>query len=160
PHPFYLNAAHKIAKRFHASFWIEVRDLWPDALIELGNVSRYHPMILLIGTLERAAYCRADRVVSLLRGAEMHMRERGLSPGRFVWIPNGVSEDEMSQAAETIAVGSPLLERMDELKMKDKRLVLYAGAMGPPNGLGLLIEAASLLEHKEPDVHFLLVGGG
>lgn len=160
PHPFYLAAARKIAKRFDARFWIEVRDLWPDGLVELGNVSSWHPMILFIAAQERAAYRGAERVVSLLRGAEMHMRERGLAADRFVWIPNGVSEQEIHQATEKIAVNCPLLDRMNELKLSDKKLILYAGAMGPPNGLELLIEAASLLEHKEPDIHFLLVGGG
>jgi glycosyltransferase involved in cell wall biosynthesis len=49
---------------------------------------------------------------------------------------------------------------MNDLKAQDKRVVLYAGAMGPPNGLELLIETASLLERTEPNVHFFLVGGG
>ena len=36
PHLFFISAAHRVARRFDAKFWIEVRDLWPESLVSLG----------------------------------------------------------------------------------------------------------------------------
>jgi len=160
PHLFYISAAHRVARRFDAAFWVEIRDLWPESIVALGMVPVWHPLVKVLGWKERSAYRVADRVVCLLAGAEPHMRERGLTPGKFLWIPNGVSEAEIESALHIQNVNYPLVDRINLMKRQGRRVVLYAGGMGPPNAMEVIIDAAVLLGGTNPDIHFILIGSG
>lgn len=113
PHLFYVSTARRIAHRFKAKFWVEVRDLWPESITALGLAPAWHPIVKVIGWQARYAYRHADRLISLLGGAEAHMNSRGLPFGRFVWVPNGVSEAEIKSALEPQEVGHAIIRRMN-----------------------------------------------
>ena len=160
PHLFFVSAAGRMARRLGAKFWVEVRDLWPESIVALGLMPARHPLITLLAWKERLAYRSADRVVSLLGGAEAYMNSRGLPPGRFRWIPNGVSESEIRRAREPAELALPFIERIRDLKRQGKRVVLYAGSMGPPNAVEYLVDAAALLAGSNPEIQIVLVGSG
>lgn len=160
PDMFYLRTARALARRFKAPFWVEVRDLWPDSMVALGMTPRWHPIVFLIGAQERLAYRSADRLVSLLAGAEPHMRARGLGQGRFQWIPNGVSDVDVADAVDPPIVEHATLDAIGRLKAKGKSIVVYAGAMGPPNALENVVSAAASMQSTHSHVHFILVGSG
>jgi glycosyltransferase involved in cell wall biosynthesis len=160
PHLFFVSAAQRVARRFHAKFWVEVRDLWPESIIALGLAPAGHPLMKLIGWKERQAYRAADRVICLLAGAEAHMNSRGLPGGRFVWVPNGVSDQEIRSAPEPQNISHPIIERIGRIRGQGKRVVLYAGAMGPPNAMEVVVDAAAALVATSPEIHFVLIGSG
>jgi glycosyltransferase involved in cell wall biosynthesis len=160
PHLFFIAAARRVARRFDAKFWVEVRDLWPESIVELGLMPAWHPLVKVIGWQERYAYRVADRVVSLLAGAEAHMNKRGLPTGRFVWVANGVSDGEIRSAGQPQKIIHPLVERINFIKKQGKRVVLYAGAMGPPNSIEVIIDAAAALAKIKPEIFFVLIGSG
>jgi len=160
PHLFFVGAAHAIARRFDAKFWVEVRDLWPESIVALGMTPAWHPLMKVLGWMERSAYRSADRVICLLAGAEPHMRARGLPAGRFTWIPNGVSEGEIQSALRMDHLEHPLIDRIEQMKRGGKRVVLYAGGMGPPNAMEVIIDAAAALGKSSSEIHFILIGSG
>jgi glycosyltransferase involved in cell wall biosynthesis len=160
PHLFFVSAAQRIARRFNAKFWVEVRDLWPESIVALGLAPSGHPLMKVIGWKEQQAYRGADRVICLLAGAEAHMTSRGLPAGRFVWVPNGVSEEEIRSALVPPNMTHPLIERVGRMKEQGKRVVLYAGAMGPPNAMEVVVDAAAALAATSPGIHFVLIGSG
>jgi glycosyltransferase involved in cell wall biosynthesis len=160
PHLFFVSAAQRVARRFDAKFWVEVRDLWPESIIALGLVPAGHPLMKVIGWKERQAYRAADRVICLLAGAEAHMNSRGLPGGRFVWVPNGVSDQEIRSALEPQNISHPIIERIGRIRAHGKRVVLYAGAMGPPNAMEVVVDAAAALAATTPEIHFVLIGSG
>lgn len=144
PTLFAALAAEKIARSFGVPFVLEVRDLWPDSLIDLGSVSARHPFIRILRRIEGHLYRSADRVVSLLPGAVDHItRIRGRDG--VVWIPNGVDLSGVE------AVVPAPLSADDPLK------VVYAGAHGLANGLDTILEAAAIAGQQ---VRVLLVGDG
>jgi glycosyltransferase involved in cell wall biosynthesis len=162
PHLFFINSAHRISERFGAKFWLEIRDLWPESIVSLGMMPRQHPLVTWLALKERFGYRRADRVVCLLAGAEAYMRSRGLAPGKFLWIPNGVSAEDLQNAHE-LETGKDdhfLVEQVRRRKVEGKRVVLYAGGLGPPNAMEVVVEAARILATSDPRVHFFLVGSG
>ena len=160
PHLFFISAARRVARRFNAKFWVEVRDLWPDSIVALGLAPAGHPLMKLIGWKERHAYRVADRVICLLAGAEAHMNSRGLPNGRFVWVPNGVSDQEIRSALEPRNITHPIIEQISRIREQGKRVVLYAGAMGPPNAMEVVVDAATALAATSPEIHFVLIGSG
>lgn len=160
PHLFFISAAWQISRRFGAKFWVEVRDLWPHSIVALGLAPAWHPLVRVLDWKERRAYRVADRVISLLAGAEAHMNSRGLPAGRFVWVPNGVSDEEIRSAVELQNTVHPIVKQINLMKQRGRRIVLYAGGMGPPNAMEVVVDAAAALAATNREIHFVLIGSG
>jgi glycosyltransferase involved in cell wall biosynthesis len=145
-----------MARKCGAQFVFEVHDLWPLSPIELGGMSRAHPFIVLMQWAENFAYQHADRVVSMLPKAEVHMCAHGLKPGKFAYIPNGIDTSSWNSEPEELA--DPHRAVFDKAKAKGSFLVGYAGAHGVANALDSVVQAANLLGDEA--VTFVLVGQG
>ena len=76
-----------VARLTGIPFVLEVRDLWPQVLIDQGAKSPRSMMVRLLAWMERQMYCHASKVVVLAKGAESYVRERGAV--RTSWLPNG-----------------------------------------------------------------------
>ena len=125
-------------------FVLEVRDLWPQVLIDQGGKSPQSPMVRLLAWMERQVYRHASTVVVLAKGAEPFVRERGAS--QTAWLPNG--PDLALFTPRPLLADRPLFT------------VLYAGAHGDANALENVIAAARLLEQRQVPVRICLVGDG
>ena len=88
------------------------------------------------------------------------MKSRGLLPGKFVWIPNGVSESEIQSAREIEEETHPLIDRIKLMKEQGRRVVLYAGGMGPPNAMEVIVDAAAHACQDQPRNFLMLIGSG
>ncbi len=135
-------------------FVFEVRDLWPRAPIEMG-VIRNPVLKTLLLFVEGWIYRRSTRVCALSPGIAEGVIARGVSPERVRVVPNASDADLAPKRVDRSAVrrrfGLPA----------DCFLVVYAGALGPANNLGEILEAARLLEKqgaKRP--RFLILGEG
>src|SRR5689334_8832281 len=56
PHLFFIASAHRVARRYNAKFWLEVRDLWPESIVALGMTPPWHPLVKLLDWKEQSAY--------------------------------------------------------------------------------------------------------
>ena len=90
-------------------------------------------------------------MVSLLAGAEAHMKSRGgWLGGKFVWVPNGVSDERNTEARLNLEnISHPIIERINRMREQGKRVVLYAGGMGPPNAMEVIVDAAIRSRHNQ-----------
>jgi glycosyltransferase involved in cell wall biosynthesis len=134
----------------------EIHDLWPLSPVELGGMSKWHPFIVAMQLAENFGYSRADWVVSMLPNAEPHMRDHGLRPGKFVYIPNGINIAEWNAIPQSLPSTHDWV--IGSLKHSKRFLVCYAGAHGVANALDTVIDAAEVL--RNAPVTFLLVGEG
>ncbi|MGH8581945.1 MAG: sugar transferase [Gammaproteobacteria bacterium] len=132
PHPLAALAAERLAARFGAPFVLEVRDLWPQTLMDVGRLAPHHPMVWLFARLERYLYRRADHVVTLLPGSAEYLCERGLRGADITWIPNGIDRARLREPASP---GEP----------QGAFTLMYVGSHGIANGLENLIAAAAIL---------------
>lgn len=152
PSPIGAWAAAGEASRRRVPFVVEVRDLWPRTLVDVGGISRWHPAVWLFAGLERALYRRADRIITLLPLAERHIRAVYPEAAPVTWIPNGVD----LRLAGAARGGAPLAP-----PMQGAFTVMYAGAHGPANALDAVLDAAALLQHRQPGrFRFVLIGDG
>lgn len=141
-HLFAVYAAYKIAKYFKVPFVMEVRDLWPQTLIDMG-VSKWHPFILLLSVMERFLYKKADLIISNLPYAYEYIETFGVKKERILWISNGVD----LLKSETIP---PFVYEKETFN------IVYAGAIGQANDLDTLLKAAKALErHKDIKIHII-----
>src|SRR5690606_21810114 len=89
-HPLAAWAGRRLAQRFGVPFLFEVRDLWPQTLIDMGRLSPRHPAALALRRLERSLYRSAARIIVLPPAAHAYITPLGIPKERIVWIPNGV----------------------------------------------------------------------
>ncbi len=146
-HLFAVFSAYLLAKYFKVSFIMEVRDLWPQTLINMG-VPKWNPFVIILSILERFLYKRARKIITLLPKASDYITSLGVSGDKIVWIPNGVDLERFN-----------LVEASKEDKDQNFT-VLYMGAIGKANNLDVAIKSAEILQNEYPNIRFLFVGDG
>ena len=141
-HLFAVYTAYKLSKKYNTPFIMEVRDIWPQTLIDMG-ISKWHPFIILLAWLEKHLYKKADKIISNLPYAYEHI-QKFVSKDKFIWISNGVDLDNIKYIKK---------------QKTDKFTISYTGAIGVANNLALLVDVAEKLKDKK-DVYFRIVGDG
>jgi glycosyltransferase involved in cell wall biosynthesis len=144
-----------LARRYGVPFVFEVRDLWPEAPIQLGAV-RNKPAQKLLYWFERWLYKRADVIIPLSPGMEDGVLANGGAANKIVMIPNASDVDLYTPEARDRSL---LTERWPQLE--GKFVVIHGGSMGKANGLDYVVAAAEQLRDRgETDIAFVLAGNG
>ena len=140
--------AWALARLKGAKFLFEVRDLWPQFAIAVGVLT--NPVLIRATEwLERFLYRHADRVMVNSPGFREHVEARGAK--RVDLVPNGADPSMFDPADEGASFRTRYL-------LTDKFVVLYAGAHGMSNDLGVALEAAKMLDGT--DIQIVLLGDG
>lgn len=148
PHLLTPLAAYRVAQRHRAKFIMEVRDLWPQTIIDMGGLSAHHPITKALQMLERFLYHRAERITTLLPLAYEYITGCGIPREKIVWIPNGIDLSRFDSAA------------MPAMSHEGFR-VMYLGAHGQANALDVLLHAARVIQdHSYREIKFVLIGDG
>ncbi len=164
-HPFAAFGAWMVAKLRRSRFVLEIRDLWPQTLVDLGAMRLGSPGERLLRHLEAFLVRRATVVITLLPGMRNYLAEQGLPAGHVIYIPNGVDLATFGTAwpAETAAPASlhRSLEAIRRMKGDGRFVLGYTGTFGRVNGLDAIIRAAAIAEERAPGlVGLILVGDG
>ena len=155
-YPLDTWVARRIAQLAGARLVHEVHDLWPLSPVELSGMSPWHPFALICQSAEDAAYRHSDAVVSMLPKVHAHMARRGLDLKKLFIVPNGISPEEW--AAQPAPLRADVEQAIDAARRAGAVIVGYAGSMGRPNALDVLLDAARLLADRP--LRFVLVGDG
>ncbi len=150
PHLGAALAGLMIAKVRRAAFVLEVRDLWPQILVDSGMMAETSKVYRSLRKLEKFLYQSADRIVILAEGSGPPIVALGIPQDKLVFIPNGADPADFEST-----------EDRDVLRRRygfEGFTAVYAGAHGPANGLDLVLDAAA--EVVEENIHFVLVGDG
>jgi glycosyltransferase involved in cell wall biosynthesis len=149
PPIFQAFSAWLISRLKGVPFLLEIRDLWPAFAIEVGVLK--NPILIRLSLwLESFLYRHANVVVVNSPGYIAHVKSKG---AQYVeMVPNGADATmfDPSDSGNTF-------RRQNNFQRKF--LVVYAGAHGISNDLGVILEAANRLIHQ-PNIHFILVGDG
>jgi len=149
--PFSGVATYYLAKKLNAKFMLDIRDIWPLTLIDVGKVSPKHPLIRLMSKAEKYIIKHSDIIVSNLQNYSVYLRDKGFNKKSF-WISNGIDLNEMKRV-------EPLDEKIKSLIPKDKFIVGYTGKLGVSNAMKYIIEVAKDMQDYK-DIIFVLVGAG
>lgn len=146
-HPFAALAGLRLARKYRVPFIFEVRDLWPQTLIDMGRLKSGHPTTMALQGLERYLYHHSDKIIVLLPYAKEYIAPLGIPCSRIYWIPNGTDLEQFP------AISAP---------MREPFTLMYFGAHGAANGLRNIIEAMVLIERRYPalPIKLRLVGDG
>lgn len=141
--------AWALARIKRIPFLFEVRDLWPAFAVAVG-VLRNPLLIRLSEWLESFLYHRANLVLVNSPGFIQHVRDHGAS--RVELVSNGTDTSMFNPNVD----GEEFRQTHG---LDTKFVVLYAGAHGLSNDLGIVLEAAKELLPRK-DIFLVLLGDG
>jgi len=142
-------SAYLLSRRKKCPFCFEVRDIWPQALIDLGVLSERGLIAWLFRKIEIYLYRHAVQIIAALPFAYKHICQYGIPTERVAWIPNGVN-----------------LKRFADCKgysggTRDKFVVIYVGRFAAGHGIDAILKAAKILQNDSiSKVKFIFVGNG
>lgn len=160
PHLLTYIAGLLIAKKIKVPLCIEIRDLWPQTMVDMGILSKTSPITKVLYFIERYIYKKSDKIITLLPGFNKYLEERGVNSSKVRWIPNGINFEYYTKS-KTVEIQHYVLEQLQRIKGSQNCLVgMYMGAMGLANGLVNIIHAAEILWSRGVKVNIILVGRG
>lgn len=141
-----------LSRALRVPYVLEIRDLWPQSVVEVGALSARHPVVLGLERVERFLYAQADLLVSVTDSFCDVWRAQGVDPAKMRVVKNGVD-------LRRFQPGPRDGEARREHELGDRFVVSYIGTHGMAQGLETLLDAAELLR-DDPEILVLLVGEG
>jgi colanic acid biosynthesis glycosyl transferase WcaI len=132
-------------------FVYEIQDMWPETLRSTGLV-RSDRVLGCIGRLAKWVYRRAAAIREISPGFRDNLVAKGVPAEKIRVISNWVDTDFYRPL-------KPEPQLAERLALAGRFNIMFAGMMGPAQGLETVVEAAALLGDL-PDVQFVLVGDG
>jgi colanic acid biosynthesis glycosyl transferase WcaI len=136
-----------LAARHRAPLLLDVRDLWPESAVTLGELGE-GTVLRAAERLERLVYARANRIVTTNDAFRRWIEERAPRSAQVDVVANGTSRGWLHVGESEVARSS--------VGLPDGRFVwAYAGNIGLAHGLEFTVDAARLLGER----YLLLVIG-
>ncbi|MGM0867034.1 MAG: glycosyltransferase family 4 protein [Bacillota bacterium] len=158
-HPLTLVAGIKIAKKFGIPCICEVRDLWPESIVAYGALKRNSVIAKVLYQGEKWIYKNADSIIMTWEGGREYIKDQNwdnqIDLKKVKHISNGVVIDTFDKNSEEYEI-------IDwDLDNKDYKNVVYAGSIRKVNNLGMLLNAAKIIQNQgKKDIRFLIYGSG
>ena len=131
------------------NFVFEVRDLWPDAAIEMGELrNKYFRKFSF--ALERQLYKKADKIIAVTQRFKERIITKGFHEDKICVIRNG---SDMQFEKKIIAKSFEL-----KFKSNNEFIIIYAGILGIAQNIKTILDTAIIL--KKENIKFLLIGSG
>jgi colanic acid biosynthesis glycosyl transferase WcaI len=130
-------AAMALALRFRAPWVLDVRDLWPEAAVVLGQLTN-PKLVRAAERLERRLYASAAAITTVTEPFRSHISAIAPAGARIALIPNGTSSLWLDAAALDV-------DRAELGLPTDRFVWTYAGNLSIAYGLEAAVDAAALL---------------
>lgn len=140
-----------IAKLKRRPFVLEIRDLWPKSVVELGQLGP-GPVLSTLEALETWLYRSAAGIVVNTRTFHDHITARGVRSGAIELVYNGIDPALFKPSPRNEAL-------LAKHGLAGRFTVAYVGTLGLAHGLTLLVEVAERLKARS-EIHFVLIGDG
>lgn len=144
-------AAWRAARRAGVPFVLEVRDLWPDALVVKGALSpiQARPLHWIVNRL----YRRSVRIASLTPGIKIELVKKGVPSGKIDVFPNG-----FNPALFDLPSGARQATRA-RYGWGEDFVAVYTGSFQKVTAVEVLVRAAARLA-GQPGIRVALFGAG
>lgn len=150
--PLFVGLSGYVASRIKGCrFVLDVRDLWPESAIILGELKN-KLLIKLSQKLESYLYSKADRITIAVPGFRNKIGLKSKALSKIVEVTNGVD-------AEVFSPQENSYQLKEKFGLNGKYVVLFSGNHGLAQGLPSVIRTAELLRERR-DIIFLFIGEG
>ena len=159
-HLFTGLTAYFLSKRKGIPFLFEVRDLWPQTLIDLGALKSNSPIALVFKLLEKFLYSKANKIISVLPYGAEYISSIGINEDKVIHIPNGVDLEWFDKYNKINFLSDELNQFFNN--KTNSTIFIYTGAHGVANGLDNVVKACEIIQKNDKchNIAVLLVGEG
>lgn len=141
-----------VKRRYDARFILNVQDIFPQNAIDLGVLNNT-AMVKFFKALERRAYKVADKIIFHSDGnAEFACKNNSTHADKIFTLHNWIDLKKYTGIVRTSYFRK-------KYGIENKFIVLFAGVIGPSQGLDFVIEVAERIKEYE-DICFLILGDG
>lgn len=161
-HPFAGLLARKFAGKYNVPFIFEIRDLWPQTMIDMGTWKANGILSRLFFMIEKLTVSAADAIIALSPLIKDYLLKR-YRYENVHYIPNGIdliSFNERFNSFKDAAIDNDTVNTVRRLKTTNKFVIMYTGAIVLSNNIPMIINAAKQLRLKDADIHIVMVGKG
>lgn len=137
----------------HVPFVYNLQDIFPDSLAGTG-LAKKGGLLWKIGRLiENFTYSNADKIIVISQDFKRNIMAKGVPEEKIEVIYNWVDENAVQPVAKE---ENPLYEEFG--LSREAFTVVYAGNLGNAQNIGIILDAAGLMEDE--DVQFVIFGTG
>ncbi len=148
---FSILSGYWYSLRSKAPFILEIRDLWPAAMIELGVMKKGF-ITDILEKMELFFYRKSKRLIMVTKAFKDNVVSRGIDGNKVYVITNGVNQDMFYPKKRNEFI-------IKSYDLKNKFIVSYMGAHGISQNLTTILKAAEALKGYD-DIQFLFIGEG
>ncbi len=147
-HPFAAWAGYRLARRHGVPFVFEIRDLWPETLVQAGAIQPGSTTAKLMWRLEKLLVRNATVIVSPLSRCGEYLEARyGDDSEKFRWVSNGFSIENYPQPVRPNG--------------GDAFTFMYFGSFGEVNEIDLMLDSFAIAcRTSQRDLRLMMVGSG
>lgn len=162
-HPLACVAAIKLSKKYGCKNIAEIRDLWPESIVDYGIRGKNDPVIQILYKVEKWIYAKADAIIFTMEGGRDYIVEKGwdkvhggpVDLGKVYHINNGVDLEMFDYNKEHYIFPDHDLDDPNTFK------VVYTGSVRKVNNVGKLIDCALELKNNGADkIRIFIFGDG
>jgi len=158
-HPLALLAGVKLKKKYNIPCISEVRDLWPESLVEYGIIKRNSFIAKILYKGEKWIYKKSDGVLFTIPGGHKYISDRGwereIPLDKVFYINNGVDLEEFYENQDKYAFEDEDLDNDNVFK------IVYAGSIRDVNNVDEILDMAKIYKEESIDkVKFIIYGDG
>lgn len=163
-HPLACLAAIKLSKKYKCKNIIEIRDLWPESLVEYKIIKKNALPTKLLYKLEKFIYYKANKLIFTMEGGYQYiidkkwnsLKTRKIDLGKIYHINNGVDLEEFEKNKRSNEINDIDLEDKNSYK------IVLTGSIRKADNIGLLVDVAEELnnESKYNKIKFIIYGDG
>ena len=147
--PLAALGAYLISLKYNVPFIYEIRDLWPETLIEMKVISSNGIVSIFLKKLDLFLAKRSKKIIVLMPGGIEYYKKLGIKQENIIWLSNGVDKSKN--------------DYFQRKKVSYPFNLIYLGSHGPSNSLETIIFAMNYLKKLEinpENVLLRLIGDG
>lgn len=149
----------EFAKKNHIKFIVDIRDLWPESIVEYLGYSKKNPIIKYLYHREKTMYQMADDIIFSMEGGKDYIVDQGwqddIDLSKVHHINNGIDLEEYEYNKRNVIIRDADLEDSDTFK------VIYIGSIRKVNNIGMIVDAAKELQNTSyKNIKILIYGDG
>ena len=144
-------SGYLLSKIKGSQFILEIRDLWPESIVDLGAMSEKNLFINLFYKIAFFMYKNSDHIFVVTKSFKKYLINKGINENKITVIENGFNFEKSL---------TPNLD-IDKIELKyalnrNQFILSYIGTIGLAHGLETILETAKNMH----DVVFLIIGEG
>lgn len=147
PTPFMVIVGWIAKLKFKSKLIMDIRDLWPECIKNVGIFRQSKFALKLAYILERIILKMTDAIVINSNGFRGYLEKIGYKK-KIVFIPNGFTEKEFD-----------INDSLRRVEKNKKFTVIYTGMIGLAQNVNCIVKVANYFRNNK-DIEFKIIGTG